>query len=930
MSVILVERSGELAALLNSLADCHRGAGSVTLISGSVGSGKTALLNRFAERAIESGALLLQANGSRAERRFPLGVVGQLFRSGALPREQVHRLRGLDGTSAIGDDPAAGDEEDATLATATLVGELCLPVLRLTERSPVVITVDDVQYVDPASMQVLLCLVRRSSLLPLMVVLTRGTGPEAELAAVNAEIAAHTRASRLRLGPLSSPGVNTVLAEHLGAERADELTAECHEVTGGNPLLLHALVEDNLATTDPIPRQRRGRAVVDDAYREAVQVCVRRCEPAVLHAARGLAVLDSAAGPALLGRLIDVEGSLADTAVQVLEAAGLVADGRFANTVARLAVLDDMPGGERSALFLRAAELLRAEGAPPTVIAGHLLASGRACPSWGLPVLCAAADQALAEDRTAAALEQLRLAERSCTDPASRAAIDVALAQVEWRVNPAAAMVRLPQMLSAFADGHLSAADVIFPINYLLWHGRFDEAVPAIELLPSRTDEQTRPFVHAFHLCLAASYPTMLTHVPHDPVRLADATAAQDAVTMDGRLRAPATFAAVLRFGPRGHVVTEAERVLQGCRLDHTTVQALQLAVLTLVYADDQEKAAHWCDLLLAEVATRQAPSWHGTFAAMRAEIALRQGDLPAAEAHAKSAFSLISEHGWGVTIGAPLGTLVHAATATGNHDEAAKALTVPVPRTMLRTRWGLRYLHARGVHRLAADQLQAALSDFLTCGELMAEWNIDLPALVPWRSEAAHVYVRLGQDAQARKLAKAQLDRPGAQRSRTHGISLRALAACSELRRRPHLLKKAAEELHAAGDKFELARALADLGETYHLLGDTERARMTVRRALHIARECHSASLSDRLAPEWMDQPADPAPDPDGTEAELTTLSDAERRVASLAAMGHTNREIARKLYITVSTVEQHLTRVYRKLNVHRRSDLPLQPSAL
>lgn len=47
--------------------------------------------------------------------------------------------------------------------------------------------------------------------------------------------------------------------------------------------------------------------------------------------------------------------------------------------------------------------------------------------------------------------------------------------------------------------------------------------------------------------------------------------------------------------------------------------------------------------------------------------------------------------------------------------------------------------------------------------------------------------------------------------------------------------------------------------------------------------------------------------------------LSEAERRVAALAASGDTNREISSKLYITVSTVEQHLTRVYRKLNVSR-----------
>jgi DNA-binding CsgD family transcriptional regulator len=55
-----------------------------------------------------------------------------------------------------------------------------------------------------------------------------------------------------------------------------------------------------------------------------------------------------------------------------------------------------------------------------------------------------------------------------------------------------------------------------------------------------------------------------------------------------------------------------------------------------------------------------------------------------------------------------------------------------------------------------------------------------------------------------------------------------------------------------------------------------------------------------------------------------VATLSDAERRVAALAANGYSNREIAKKLFITVSTVEQHLTHTYRKLKVTRRTDLP------
>ncbi|QTR06400.1 helix-turn-helix transcriptional regulator, partial [Saccharothrix algeriensis] len=48
-----------------------------------------------------------------------------------------------------------------------------------------------------------------------------------------------------------------------------------------------------------------------------------------------------------------------------------------------------------------------------------------------------------------------------------------------------------------------------------------------------------------------------------------------------------------------------------------------------------------------------------------------------------------------------------------------------------------------------------------------------------------------------------------------------------------------------------------------------------------------------------------------------MTELTYSERRVATLAACGHSNRAIAARLHITVSTVEQHLTRVYRKLSV-------------
>ncbi|MEG9513475.1 helix-turn-helix transcriptional regulator [Saccharopolyspora indica] len=93
----------------------------------------------------------------------------------------------------------------------------------------------------------------------------------------------------------------------------------------------------------------------------------------------------------------------------------------------------------------------------------------------------------------------------------------------------------------------------------------------------------------------------------------------------------------------------------------------------------------------------------------------------------------------------------------------------------------------------------------------------------------------------------------------------------------------------------------------------------MVTRRALHLATLCHAEQLTSELTVQQR-----PVAVADRRAEGLESLSDAERRVAELASRGDTNREIARSLYITISTVEQHLTRVYRKLKVRRRVDLP------
>lgn len=122
----------------------------------------------------------------------------------------------------------------------------------------------------------------------------------------------------------------------------------------------------------------------------------------------------------------------------------------------------------------------------------------------------------------------------------------------------------------------------------------------------------------------------------------------------------------------------------------------------------------------------------------------------------------------------------------------------------------------------------------------------------------------------------------------------------------------------------MQLARALGELSRA-QLDADSTQARMTLRRAWHLARECQASPLCEELVPGQAGVEAEVPPAPVEVDADrMTALSDAEQRVAALAAQGHTNRQIASKLCITISTVEQHLTRVYKKLNVTRRADLP------
>ncbi|MER6980984.1 helix-turn-helix transcriptional regulator, partial [Streptomyces carpinensis] len=261
-----------------------------------------------------------------------------------------------------------------------------------------------------------------------------------------------------------------------------------------------------------------------------------------------------------------------------------------------------------------------------------------------------------------------------------------------------------------------------------------------------------------------------------------------------------------------------------------------------------------------------------------------------------------------------------------------AAVLGRPVPGELAGSVHGLAYLRARGQYELATSRYRAALGDFLDIGRRMKRWGLDRPQVLPWRTDAAQALLRLGELQQAERFITDQLSRPEAADPRVRGVALRLRAELLEPKERQALLTKAVDELRRSGDQYELALALVDLGRVLKETGEPARAAMANRRAWHLARDCGAEVLCEKALPGHTAGADLQAESSRAQLAELVaTLSESEKRVAMLAVHGHTNREIALKLYITVSTVEQHLTRVYRKLDIAGRQELPvdLQVSA-
>ena len=894
----LIERDDQLDEFDRLLADAIRHTAGIAAVSGPVAGGKTELLHAFAEHAAARGAVVLTATGYCSEVDALLGVITQLLRHPAVESGARSILDA--GRHPPAAEPCEGDAVPFTTVTAE-IGRRVWELLRdLSVRAPVVLIIDDVHFADAASLRTLASLAERLRACRVVMVVAepgRPGRPDSPIGSWRAALLRHPRLARIPVPPLSVQGTGRLLAGETGP--APDQPEAWHRLSGGNPLLLRALVADRRAAGGRSPEP-----VAGEEYANAVATCVRRTGSGSRTVARALAALGDYRSPLILRQLVERPEQIPD-AMTELTTAGLLDGDRFRHPAARQAVLQAIPVDARQTLHRRAAELLHGAGAEASAVAAHLVAAGRATEPWAFATLLTAAREVMRHDDLTGADACLRLADESATDEQQRLAVALVRNHVEFRTDPGTASRWLRPMVAALREDRLPAASGVTLLRRLLWHGSEPEITMVLRHVEERRGSLDPAAAAEFEVTralLGTSHPMLSPGAP-DP-----------AATAPG-VRAASLLGRVLRHGADDESLATAELVLQSTPLGDDTYGVIQAALYILIYADRCDLAVRWCDALRRQADERLVPAWQSIFAATRAEIALRQGDVRTSADRAREALTLVTPRSWGVSIGAPLACLLLSDAATGSGRRDVSAVPAPdpaVPDLMWRTRFGAQYRYARGRHRLLHGWPHGALEDLNRCGEQLRAWEIDLPAFLPWRADAVEALCALGRRDEATALAVEQLSRPSADQPRTRGIALRALAATTRPQhRRRSLLREAADLLEHAGDRFELARTLADLGEAQNRAGHYSGARLVHEQAAAIAAEQGLTPLHSRVA----ERPADPT---------SGVLSGAELEVAQLAASGRSNREIAHRLFITVSTVEQHLTRAYRKLRIAGRAELP------
>jgi DNA-binding NarL/FixJ family response regulator len=298
-----------------------------------------------------------------------------------------------------------------------------------------------------------------------------------------------------------------------------------------------------------------------------------------------------------------------------------------------------------------------------------------------------------------------------------------------------------------------------------------------------------------------------------------------------------------------------------------------------------------------------------------------RAGRLRDAEADARAALGVAVAPGIVPFIPA-VAPLVGALLDQGHVQHAALELDrVPPVESLPQLPPMIAVLLARMALRAARHDLTGALADWDTAlarssrtGGLKAPWIDDLCVVAATQRAAGDLEAATDTAATALELARGW-DTPGA-----IGQALAAQAQLVSSHDAVEILGEAVALLGSSPARLEHARALVSLGGALRRQGHRVDSREPLREGFELAAACGAETLAElartELRASGIRLRREAATGADG-------LTPSERRIAHMAAAGLSNPQIVQELFLTVKTVEMHLTQSYRKLGIGRRTEL-------
>jgi DNA-binding CsgD family transcriptional regulator/tetratricopeptide (TPR) repeat protein len=892
----VVGREAELGALNAFLASDQ---GRVFAVLGEPGIGKTTVWEEAVSLGAAGGAHVLAARPAEPEARLSFVTLADLL--SAVPDELFSRLPAPQRAAL---DAALLRSTTSRVPEPRLVGTAFLSILRASASgAPVLVAVDDLQWLDAPSASTLEFALRRLRAEPVRA-LVAARSQESERAPI-LRLGRELRVERLELGPLSVAALHRVLANELGRTFPRPTLVRIAQASGGNPLyaleiarLLVSRGEGADPTHLPVPTN------LETLVRTRVDALPASTRSALLRAA-ALARPDT--------RLVDVD------ALAPAEEAGLVridTDGRihFVHPLFASAVYSSAAVARRREVH----EALADAVSDPQERARHLALGSDSESERVVSELAAAAKLALgrAAPDTAAELTELALRlVRPGTESAHELQLD--LAEQLFRASDfQRAREILERLVSVLPAGDLLARALLRLADVEYWR-RGESA--ALELTEQALDVASDPVRRAECLIgiagragtvdlgkargAARAAIELLERLPDShPGLMAAALATRirsDLFLGEGFDRDAAERALALETSAPPPVVDDRVTFKLGQWLRYTDDFAGAKA--SLVDAERQAKEegdeSSLANILLNRVV---AATWAGDWDEA-AELADRMIEAFEQQGVVSGDLGL-----WRAYVDAHLGDqeAVQAAAGRATREE-------PVIDAIWSRSLGLGAL-AAGDAQTADRHLSAALHQFdLIDFREPAIWRVDGDAIeaavaVGDLNRAERWLIRLEHSA-----TRSRIPWSLAVAARCRGL---LLAAGGELAAASDSLESALSEHERCPMPFERARTLLVQGQVLRRLKRKRDARTALEAARAIFERLGSDAWVSRVDEELRRVTVRRAPD---------ELSATELRVAQLAAAGLSNPEIASQVFVSRKTVEANLARAFRKLGVSSRAQL-------